>query len=426
MKRLSIICALLVMGCPLLAQTQVYTLDDCKEMAIKNNTKLKNEMLDREIATQTSKGAFTKYFPQIDAVGFMFKNNNGIAEIDMLAALGMETEIVQKGKIASLNAMMPIFAGRQVATGNKLAKINEQVAALNYTLAEDEVNLNVEKMFWQIVMLQEKKKTVNAALAQLDRLHKDVSLAVKAGISTRNDLLRVELQQQKYESKKLKLENGIMIMRMQMGQYIGVGFSEFEVSAGDMVEIESPLPYHVNSAEVVSKRSEYQLLNQSVDAARLQKQMEMGKYMPKVAVGASYVYHDFVEKDHTFGIAYAGVSVPISDWWGGSHAIRKEKYKLEQAENERANTIELLQVQIEQMWYELQEAYKQVILAQKSIDSSKENMKQNEDYYKAGVGVISDVLDAQTLLQESNDQYTEACSQYKITLLRYLQVTGRN
>lgn len=47
------------------------------------------------------------------------------------------------------------------------------------------------------------------------------------------------------------------------------------------------------------------------------------------------------------------------------------------------------------------------------------------DYYQAGTVTINDLLDAQTLYQQSHDQFVEAFAQYEIKKREYLQATGR-
>ena len=81
---------------------------------------------------------------------------------------------------------------------------------------------------------------------------------------------------------------------------------------------------------------------------------------------------------------------------------------------------------MQQLWNELEESYKQVELAGKSVTSATENVRLNSDYYAAGTIALSDLLDAQTILQQSRDQYTEACTNYLTKRTKYLQVTNRN
>ena len=76
-------------------------------------------------------------------------------------------------------------------------------------------------------------------------------------------------------------------------------------------------------------------------------------------------------------------------------------------------------------WDDLNDAYKQVKIALLSIEQAKENLRLNTDYYAAGICTMSDLLDAQSLYQQSRDKYVETYAQYEVKKREYLQVTGR-
>ncbi|WP_342988628.1 MULTISPECIES: TolC family protein [Bacteroides] len=409
------------------AQAQTLTLDDCKRMAKENNYELKNKALEQQIATQTSREAFTNYFPVIDASGSYFNANKGLIQ---MPAEGPDGEpgtmsMLKKGKSVNLMAMQPVFSGGQIVNGNKLAKIGKQVSRLQYEVSEDEVEKNTENYFWQVIQLQEKLKTVERMEQQIKEIRKEVELSIQAGLTTRNDLLRVELQENELASNRLKIENGISISKLVLRQYIGERNREFELQYEAFTTPLSPIEYYVDAEVAVQGRPEKYLLDSNVEANKLQKRIEVGKYLPSVGVGATYSYDDMMGKNNTSAMMFATVSVPISKWWGGSHSIKKQNLKWKQAVNERQNNIERMEVQVEQTWNELQEAYKQILLAQRSIASAAENMRMNQDFFKAGTVTLTDVLDAQTLLQQSNDQFIEACTEYQLKLTEYKICTNR-
>ena len=60
------------------------------------------------------------------------------------------------------------------------------------------------------------------------------------------------------------------------------------------------------------------------------------------------------------------------------------------------------------------EAYEQMKIARLSIEQSTENLRLNTDYYKAGTCTMSDLLDAQTLYQQSCDKYVESYTDYEL------------
>jgi outer membrane protein TolC len=175
----------------------------------------------------------------------------------------------------------------------------------------------------------------------------------------------------------------------------------------------------------VQSTTEYQLLNKQVEATKLQKKMEIGKTLPTVGVGAGYNYHNLLDNNHSFAMVFATVSVPISDWWGGSHAIKRKKIAQQQAEEQLANNSELLKIRMQNAWNNVEESRQQLQIAQRSIEQAKENLRLNRDYYKAGTSKMSDLLEAQLLYQQSLDRRTDAYADYQNKLIEYRQATGQ-
>jgi outer membrane protein TolC len=72
----------------------------------------------------------------------------------------------------------------------------------------------------------------------------------------------------------------------------------------------------------------------------------------------------------------------------------------------------------------LVEAWKQIQVAKKSIEQAQENLRINQVCYKAGTLTLSDLLQAQLLLQNTDDQYTDAYVQYQIASVNYRITVG--
>lgn len=435
---------ILSLCCPVLASAQGYTLEQCINMAIENSYEIKNSQLDFEMADQTKKEVFTKFFPLVSAAGTTFQasdyfidENIDLSQIGQIlanmgidpAALGIPSSYpiqeIKDGTIGFIAATQPLFTGGLIFYGNKLAKVGRDASELKVTLSTNEVALKTAEYFWQIVSLKEKLKTLDAVDQQLAEIHKSVNVAVNAGVTMRDDLLRVELQQQNMESNRIKIENGIKVYKLLLCNLTGADSKDFDISFSGFSAIIDPSEYYITAEAGIENRAEKQLLDKSVEAANLQRKLAIGKNMPTVAAGAGYLYHNLLDRDIDLGMVYATVSLPISSWWGGTHAIQREKYNEMKAENQRLNMKELMAVDIETKWNDLQESYLQVQIAQKSIESANENLNIVNDYYHAGTVSLTDLLDSQTLLQQSRDQHTNACTTYHLKLTAYLQATGR-
>ena len=175
----------------------------------------------------------------------------------------------------------------------------------------------------------------------------------------------------------------------------------------------------------VAPLPEYQLLQKQVEAASLQKKLAVGQNLPSVAVGAGYNYHNLLDNNHSFGMVFATVSVPISDWWGGSHVIKRRKIEHQQAVEQFEDNAQLLQIRMQNAWNEVEESYQQLLLTQRSIEQAEENLRLNRNYYKAGISKMSDLLEAQMLYQQSLNRRTDAHADLQLRLLEYKQATGQ-
>ena len=430
-----------------IAAAQTYTLEQLLDSARHNNITLRNAQRGIDAAQQQRKEAFTKYFPTVSGTGTWFNANRGMAKMDVnpseyispelgaalatslpaeaLAAMGspISVSMIKNGTIAGINAVQPVFAGGQFINGNKLAKIGEDVSRLQFQLSENEVEKQTEQYYWQIVSLQEKLKTIAAVETMLSDIHKDVDVAVRAGVAMRNDLLQVQLRQNNTESQKLKLQNGLSIVRLLLAQFCGLSSDSFTVSMGDAFAVAS-IPQQQDHLQALLQTPEYQLLQKQVEAASLQKKMVIGQNLPTIAVGAGYNYHNLLDNNRTFGMIFATVSVPISDWWGGSHAIKRKKIEYQKAIDEQHDKAQLLQIRMQNAWNSVVESRLQLDIAQRSIEQVEENLRLNRDYYRAGTTKMSDLLEAQLLYQQSLDRRTDAYADYQNKLLEYRQATG--
>ena len=439
------ILSMIVLGCAVSVSAQTYTLEQIKDSALHNNMAIRSARYNIEAAQQQRKEAFTKFFPNVSGTGLWFNANKGMAKMDMnpaenitpelgaflaqsfpteaLAALANPVSIsmMKNGTIAGVQAVQPVFAGGQIINGNKLAKVGEDVSRLQLQLSENEVEKTAEQYFWQLASLQEKMKTINAADALLADIYKDVDVAVRAGVALRNDLLRVQLRQNEIASQRLKLQNGLSLVRLLLSQYCGLRDTSFVITyQTDLVQQISSL----QGTETLVNLPEYQLLGKQVEATALQQKMAVGQNLPSIAIGAGYNYHNLLDNDHTFGMLFATMSIPISDWWGGSHAIKRKKIEHQNAQEQLADNAQLLQIRMQNAWNNVEESYQQLQLAQRSIEQAEENLRLNRNYYNAGTSKMSDLLEAQMLFQQACDKRTDAFADYQNKLLEYRHSIG--
>lgn len=448
------------------------TLDECQQLALHNNRTLQKARFDIRMADEDAAIAFTKYFPSVKAgvTGFIGAKDLMRTTMDMTGfgqtygpalmqaglgelLMGMppqnDISMMKKGVVGNVVAMQPLYAGGQIVTGNKLAALQQEVRRLQCAMSEKDILLSVAEYYWQIVGLRSNVLTLDAVDEQLSIIHTLTSNYVKAGIINRNDLLTVELKQQEMASARLQVNNALELLRLVLAQLCGAEVGDFEVAnpvqnlaavgsaEGAWIDgLPRPNEVFVSPGDAVYSREELELAGKNVEAKALEVKMEQGKNLPSVALGAAGLYQgiDMGNMSVKNGgsmynmnignlVGLATVSIPISDWWGGKHAVRKARLAQQQAENDRQDALERLQIDIISSWNNLTEAYAQIGIAQKSVTSATENLRLNREQYAAGTQPISDLMDAVTLFTRANNDLSNAFATYQSRLSEYLRKT---
>ena len=389
---LSILYAGATLGLPA-QEKRVLTLETCKMLALKNNADIQTGKMDIEVAKQTRREVFTKYFPKVSAGAVTYKADDNLIKgtIPPIPPLGLETPteigVLEEGNLVMASALQPVFAGGQIVNSNKLAQAALEASRLQLDMTMDKVELETEEYFWKIVSLKEAEKTLDVLDTLLCNLHMDVSLAVKTGLTTQNDLLTVQLKQNELQSTRLQVENGKELSCMALCQYIGIPLDSAKfVDVPELyANIKAPGEYMTDHSTALLSLSAYKLLEKNVKVHELKRKITLGQQLPTVGVGFSYAYEDLMfDKNRNHWLMMATVSVPISDWWGGSHKFKRSKLEEKKAICQQQDGSEKLQLKMQQSWNLLTESYKQIILAESAVKESEENLRIQTDYYSSG------------------------------------------
>lgn len=400
------------------AQPREYTFDECVGVALRENVRIRTGHNNITGARLQKKEAATNYLPTL-SLGV-----NGIAANDYLIKSTMafppqmqippkDIEMVKNGITANATAMLPIFAGGQIYNGNRLAELGIAIEELKLRQSENEIRNTVAQYYWQIVLLRDKIKTVDVIKKQLEVIYGDAEAAYNAGVSTRNDLLQVDLKKNEIESISLELNNNVDILRMFLAQYIGVDdYGSFDIpdfsDDGAATEPESLL---VNPEDAIFSTPEYQLLDKNIEVARIQKRITLGESLPKVAIGGGYFYNNLLDKSKNSWIGMVTVSIPINCKTG--YSMRRSRISIENASMNLTDGSERLTIAIRKAYDDLAVAFKNIDIARRSIAQSQENLRMYEDFYQAGTATMANLLGAQTLFRQSCDRYSEAIANYE-------------
>lgn len=402
---------------------RIVTLDECLTMARNNNITLKNAALEILAAREQKSEAYTKYYPQIQA------------NVMAMQTFGtfMQVGDAIRTYTAAISATMPLYAGGQITTGNKLAQLNTDVVSLQRDIQESDVLQRVTECYWQIAKVKYNLNTISAADKQVEEVYRQVGNMVQVGITTRNDLLKVQIRQQELESARLQLQNAQHILRLLLAQQIGCASQDIDISATEIEIPVNPDNLQVSVLDAVNMRDELSLATKGVEVSRMQIRQERGKLLPTIGVGVTGFNYGmgglpdalgyYVKTNATNGLAMGSLSIPITAWWGGSHAIKRRKMALQQSQNILQQTREQLAIDIESAWSSLQESYKQIEIARTGVAQAQENLRLSLNGYKVGTETLTNLLEAETLNRKMQDGLSSAIADYQIKKSNYIRKT---
>ena len=434
------------------------TLDSCRTQNIKNNKEL---LISREkvnAAHYEKKAAFTNYLPKIEFAGGYMRTqkeisllsdeqkqtigNLGTAAGSQLQQ-GLQALAAQNPGLAAglqgllpgavtgvtngLNAVgegivnalrtdtrnltvgaatltQPIFMGGKIIAYNKITKYAEQLAEAQHATGLQDIILNTDQAYWQVVSLANKKKLAESFLNLVQKLDSDVSKMVNEGVATKADALSVKVKVNEAEMTLTQVENGLSLSKMVLCQLCGLPLdTDITLADEDMSSLTLPNAYteaNVNTA--LANRQELKSLELASEIYRQKVNVVRSDFLPSVAVTANYLVtnpslvNGFENRFRGMWAAGVIVKIPVFHWGEGIYKVKAAQAEANIARYKLDDVKEKVELQVTQSSYKVNEAAKRLTMAEKNMEKAEENLRYANLGFKEGVIPTSNVLEAQT------------------------------
>lgn len=407
---------------------------DCRAMALQSSEEMRKSSNEVAMAEMEKWAATTNFLPKIDA---MATGTYVSPDMDMM---GMKMQM-HGMYVAGFQLTQPIYAGGKIVAGHKLSKIGEGVAREQQRLTEMDVIANAETAYWNYVAVLGKVELMRGYSNMLDTLYAQTQTAVEAGMTVKNDLLRVEARRSEIRYQQQKVNNGADLCRMALCQAIGVSF-DTEIVPKDSADDSAPSAPGVLSTDI-GLRPELHLLEKQVEAKRQMVNLTRGDYLPTVGLSAGWnwygniklnsmveampgVYVPYTQKfENGLGMVMLAVKVPLVRWGEGVKKVKKAKLEAENAQLDFDRNRRLLSLEARQAAANVEDGFAMIESANVAMRQAAENLRVTHDRYEERMCPLSDMLDAQTQWQKASADVIEARAQYRIYLTNYLKATGK-
>lgn len=326
----------------------------------------------------------------------------------------------------------PIFLGGSIRALNQIAKHGESIARSLKEAAEQDVLLNVDEAYWQVVSLAEKKALAQSFVNLVDSLRQNVIAMKEEGVATRSDVLNVEVKYNEACIMLTKVDNGLSLSRMALAQICGLPVdTQMTLSdeASDGIEADMTIP-ETNMQDVYARRADLDVLRKGIDLMKSKENLSLSSMLPKLAAFGAYSFsnpnvNDGFEKKFGGGFSVgAMLTVPLWHWGGNYNKYRASKSETNAQRLLLEDMEEKVSLQVSQARYSYNEAFKTYTMTENNMKSAQENLQNAEYAFKEGVLTTDDVLGAQTAWLKAKSELIDAQIGIRLCHTYLSKVTG--
>lgn len=473
---------------------RVLTLDECKQLALENNNDLKTARQQMKMAGYDTKIAASYFYPKIQAVGTYqrtdkelrlipergrqvlehggdavqkayneklqevmqnpdiqeyIKTNPEAAEFfDNLAKLDLASPINAIG--SSINNLLtfdirniyaglisveqPVFVGGKIVASHKMAKYAQELSEVQYEQAVEELTVDIEQAYWQIISISFKKQLAEAYSELLRQMITDTQTLMDEGFATESDFLTVKVKANEAEMLLTKASNGLVLSKMLLCQKCGLPLESGIVLADENLDhVPVPqIPEYVSIEDAFSARTEIRSLNLANQIYDKKVVIARADMMPTLALTANYLIskpnlsNGFNNK--YFGGRFAAgvvLKIPIFHGTEALQRTRKAKAEAELYKIKLNDAKEKINLQIVQCRKLQQESVEKLAMAQSNVDVAEENLRMANEGYTEGVISSTTVLAASTAWLKAHSELIDTGVEVQMSAVNLAKAEGR-
>lgn len=325
----------------------------------------------------------------------------------------------------------PLFTGFALLSSYRLAELGIDQSQLELELEKLDLALRVKEAYFNVLAAD---KGVDVAQKAVESLTSNANVArsfYKVGMIPINDLLKAEVELANAEQNLVKAKSAAQVTRS--------AFNTVLVRSMDgPVELEDILTYKPEKGEyenyvktALSDRPEIKILEVNLFQSDQQIRLAQSKYYPEAALTYQYI------KEGDSPSVDGGPLLEPNRWqltalltwtfweWGKTYyAGREQESRKKQLIQTRLDVENGVRFEVKRATLDLEVAEKNIPTTIKAVEQAEENLRVNEERYKAQVTTITEVLDAQTLLTRARVSYYQSLYDHNLAKARLERALG--
>jgi outer membrane protein TolC len=419
------------------------TLDEVIGIALREHGDVGAAEQNYYSAVEGITSARSSLYPQITA-SLDYNYQNGSRQVVNNSSGSFSSSDFSSG----FNISQNIFDGGRIQATVQRAKASALNAVGAVGTTRNNLAYNVATAFYEQLrqekLVAQRQGEVNLAQQQLAMIQAQVD----AGTVARSDVQSVQVNLSQAQFDLVTAQNDLQVAQTKLRQSMGLGrgpalnlqepeISEAVIPAAAPDKSTFTLPPMPALPQVAPLKSleEYlararqlrpDLLQASANVDQSEAQLSLAKIAqrPQISVSAGYNIEPLEPQNRgiTFG---AGVSIPIFDGGGRKADERAAEDDL------KASKIRLSQLQkdvaadVQTSYVDVSGEVQRIKNARALVESARTNFQTASEKYQLGLGIVLDVVNAQTQLFSAQTSLTQALYDYQLALANLDRAVGR-
>ncbi len=412
-----------------MAQTQLLTLEEAVNIALKNNLDIQISRNNLEANTVLNHIGVAGGLPAVQGT---FTNTESITTLRQNLNTGVTNSrdwAAGNNTQASIGATQLLYNGmRVVATKERLAQIQQQSSRL-FNLQVQNTLAAVMTQYYDVVRQQSYMKTLGASIEASKVRLQIVEARQKAGYANNADLFQAQID---LNALNQALQSQVLIVAQGKADLLNLinRNPDSAVSIKDTILIDKNISFPTldslyTNPELLAAQNQVRINEQIAKEVRAQR-------YPTITVGAGLVYNRVQNAagltllNQNYGpSANVGVNIPIFNGGAIKRQQRAAEINTQTAEFQRIQVLRNLQTSLVKTWQTYQTTMKQLETEQLNYAISEKLLALTTERLKYGVATIVEVRQAQQSFEEAGYRLVNLNFAAKTAEIELKRLVGR-
>lgn len=395
---------------------QSITVQQALDIAFRNNRQVQAARLTADRSQIGIREARAAQALQVGLTGSL-QNQGSSLIIGTQSPLGNSTGTDAR---AQLQATYNIFSAGRNQSSVQAAEEQVRFDRLDLLRVEQLIRSQVLTAYYDLQAADSSVIINQAAVTDATRSLSDAQLQERAGIGTKFDILRAQVQLATANQDLTNSRGQQQTARKKIAQILVVD-NNTEFTVADTVRETGSWSYSLEDSIVIAFRNRPEVKQQLVlrNVSEQQQIVASAADLPQVDLVASYGLGKSISSNTSAQDNYSlGAQLRWNFWDGGAAGARASKERVNQEiyENQFTNTRNQIRFEVEQAYSSLGSSRTNISTATQALKQAEESLKLARLRFQSGVGTQTDVIQSQTELARSRGNRIAAILTYNRAL----------